>query len=433
MDIQDINCVKNEQEYWQHHKIIDILPKNSTNLKEVEAWRYVDTSFLVNHTLKTPNSLIIDPTLRDILSKKSTIDSLWYSYMILNGFVTNFHNSEPPSGVLATSFIGSKDQLNKNKYIGSAIDKKNVGSLAALNLSSYKDGFYINIEKNTHVNHPIHCLYHTSITPLEESSQTCVVKVLPALFPRNLFVLEENSSCTIIEDYSELPNYKNEDAYLQNVVTEIILKPGATLKRYIIQRECKKSYFVLSSFIKQEENSSYQENVITIGSKVSKQDLFITLAGSHANSELNGLYIGDHSNYLDHYIHIHHIAPSCSSTQNYRGILDHNSQGVFQGTVFIDKNAIFSKVKQLNKSLLLSETAKSYSKPQLEILTDEVECSHGCTMGQLEEEALFYLKSRGISSEESQKILLTAFQDEVLTSFQDRVVLGYINSLLQSM
>ena len=422
-----MNIIKNDHTKWELYKKNLQFPKESNNITEREAWKYVDTAEIISHESKIADLSPISQSILDIVLKRDPIDLLSYRNYILNGIpYLNLKNQELPPNVHISNF--NDDNSLVSQYLGSAIKEKNVGYFASSNLSSYLDGLFIYVDKNTHINHHLHFLYYSY--PNVDIS-TCVTKPLTLSLPRTLIVVEENSSITLIEDYSDLGVVHHDNLYFQNAVTEIILKPGAKLTRYIIQRESNKSFHLLSSFVKQERDSVYKENVITIGGKISKQDVFIYLAEENAECSLNGLYLGQDNNYLDHYIKIEHIAPHCSSFQNYRGVLRDASQGVFQGTVSILQDASFSKAVQSNKSILLSDNARSYSKPQLEILTDEIECSHGSTIGQLENESLLYLRSRGLSLQESQKLLLTAFQDEILDLFEDRVVLGYIKNLVE--
>jgi len=229
--------------------------------------------------------------------------------------------------------------------------------------------------------------------------------------PRNLFVIGEQASVTVVEQYLSVGESKT---YLTNSVNQIQVESGAALELVKIQEESSKAYHVASSKITQAQNSRFSAYFYTFGSRLAREDLLVQLNGKGAECNLTGLFMGDAEQHLDNRTVIEHNEPHCSSQQVYKGILNGKSRGIFNGKLVVQPDAQLTSARQLNSNLLLSRDAEIDSKPQLEINADNVKCSHGATSGQLDENQLFYLVSRGISEAKARDLLIYGFAKEQL-------------------
>ncbi|RMX22081.1 Fe-S cluster assembly protein SufD [Legionella jordanis] len=243
---------------------------------------------------------------------------------------------------------------------------------------------------------------------------------------RYLIVLEEGSEATVIEDYHGIEGCN----YFTNTVTEIFTGSNAKLVHYKIQREAKSSYHIGQTSVLQAKNSQFHSHSLSIGGKLVRSDIRIDLADEKAQALMNGIYAPSEGQHIDHHTAVHHLVPNCRSEQDYKGILTGRSRAVFNGKVIVAKQAQHSEARQQNKNLLLSNHAEIDSKPQLEIFADDVVCTHGATVGQLDEEALFYLATRGINREEASQYLIQAFTEENIQMISHPKLAEWMRALL---
>lgn len=227
---------------------------------------------------------------------------------------------------------------------------------------------------------------------------------------RNLLIAEAGSKVEVIESHHNF----DESYTFTNSVTEIYAYPNAKADWHKLQNDSDATYLVDSTFAKQERDSLATVNTFTFGGKLVRNNLDFIHNGENINSFMNGITIIGGDQLVDHHTAVHHKTPNCQSYQNYKGIFSDKSHGVFNGKVFVDKIAQKTNAYQQNNNVLLSEGASIDTKPQLEIFADDVKCSHGCTVGQLNDEALFYLRARGISKKEAQALLLYAFANDAM-------------------
>jgi Fe-S cluster assembly protein SufD len=225
---------------------------------------------------------------------------------------------------------------------------------------------------------------------------------------RNLFVVEENAQATIVETYS------GEGVYFTNGVTEIALDQDANLDHYKIQIESEEACHVATQQLEQAGPSVFTSHNISFGGALVRNDINSRLGGEHIESTINGLYVVNGRQHVDNHTAIDHAVPNCNSHELYKGIMDGRSTGVFNGKIFVRQDAQKTDAKQTNQNLLLSEDAVIDTKPQLEIYADDVRCTHGATVGQLDADSLFYLRSRGIGLAEARAMLVHAFASDVL-------------------
>ncbi|HEY7536027.1 MAG TPA: Fe-S cluster assembly protein SufD, partial [Thermodesulfobacteriota bacterium] len=228
--------------------------------------------------------------------------------------------------------------------------------------------------------------------------------------PRNLVILEDNSQATIIEDYISLAD----DVYFSNSVTEVVAGQNSVLNHYMIERESKKAFNVSTIRFQQSRSSSVTLHSALLGGALVRNNVHPVMVGEGSQCVINGLFMPSGRQHMDNYMRVEHASPHCDSRQLYKGILDGKSHGVFHGRIIVHKNAQKTDAKQTNKNLLLSDEAQIDTKPQLEIYADDVKCTHGATIGQLDQNAIFYLRSRGVDEETSRALLLLAFASESL-------------------
>jgi Fe-S cluster assembly protein SufD len=298
-----------------------------------------------------------------------------------------------------------------------------VNGFTALNTAFINRGAFLFIPKSLTIEAPIHLLF---IAQSENAAN----------FPRVLIVAEENSSATVIE------NYVSADAerYLTNAVVEVVLEEGARLEHYKVQRESVAAFHVATTAVGLGRNSSYDTTTITFGAKLSRHDVAVTMDHEGAECWVDGLYLVTDDQHADTHSVIDHRQPNCTSHQLYKGILDGKSRAVFNGKVFVRHNAQKTDAMQTNKNLLLSNDARVDTKPQLEILADDVKCAHGAAVGQIDEDELFYLETRGIHPDLGRNLLTYGFAEEVIAKIKldsirkelDEAVLHRLNTRLEA-
>ena len=234
------------------------------------------------------------------------------------------------------------------------------------------------------------------------------------MHPRNLVVMAEQSEATLIESYVGL-----DDAdYFTNAVTEISLADNAILKHYKVQQESLNAYHIGSLNAWQGKNSQLESHSVSLGGALVRNDIHSQLDAEGANIVMNGLYMTSGRQHVDNHTRVDHLKPHTYSTENYRGVLNDRSRAVFNGKVVVHKQAQKIDAHQNNANLLLSDDAEIDTKPELEIYADDVKCSHGATVGQLDENMLFYLRSRAIDEETARSLLTYAFADEVISKIE---------------
>jgi Fe-S cluster assembly protein SufD len=234
------------------------------------------------------------------------------------------------------------------------------------------------------------------------------------MHPRNLIMVGRQAKASVVESYVST----SDAMYFTNAVTEVSLADGATLQHYKMQREGARAFHVSTTEANQARDSHYVSFSFAIGGSLTRSNVYTTLDGEGGGATLNGLFMLDGQQHGDHQTQIVHAKPNCFSRELYKGILDGRSHGVFNGKVYVHPIAQKTDGKQTNKTLLLSDTAHVDTKPQLEIFADDVKCTHGATIGPIDQTALFYLKSRGISESLARRLLTYAFAADVLETIE---------------
>jgi Fe-S cluster assembly protein SufD len=289
-------------------------------------------------------------------------------------------------------------------------------AFSALNTAFIEDGAYIHIGKGVVLEAPVHLLFIS------------VAHGAPTVnHPRNLIIAEENSQATFIEDYMSLG--RGEKA-LCNTVTELIAGDHSVISHYMIEREHEQAFNVSTLRIQQGRSANVSSHSVLVGGAIVRNNVHPVLAGEGSECLINGLFVGSDRQHLDNYMLVEHASPHCASRQFYNGILDGHAHGVFHGRIIVHKDAQKTDAKQTNRNLLLSDTAQIDTKPQLEIYADDVKCTHGATIGQIEENSLFYLRSRGIDEASARRLLLMAFASECLDRMKEGPARTHVEGLI---
>jgi len=316
--------------------------------------------------------------------------------------------------------------LSEAKNTHSLLLKTHLGKISsveddpfsALNTLQFSDGLFIRVPKNFIVDKPIELLQ--VFESLDDKSKTIYL-------PRNFFVVEQGASMVIFENGQELSGENN---VLKVAVSEVIVEENATLKYYRLQNESVGFEQINDLSVHAAANSHVDTNTISLGSSWIRNNLTIRLNGTNAEAHLNGLFISNARQHMDHHTLVDHRAAHCESNQIYKGVLNGRSTGVFNGKIFVRKDAQKTNAYQSSKNILLSDDATVNTKPQLEIYADDVKCSHGSSTGQLDEQSVFYLQARGIGKELAIKLLIHAFALDVIETIREEKIRVYLADLI---
>lgn len=384
--------------------------------KKEEAWKYTSlNSLLQNDYILFPQSekaVSVNDVKHVFLYEVDT-----YKVVFIDGVHSPFLSDTTHDGldVCLLSAALSKPKYKEiiKKYFGSVADKDE--SMTALNTSYAKEGAYIYIPTSVVSEKPIEIIH------ISTGAQGSVW-----LQPRNLIVADTNSQVQIIERHQSLQEHQ----VVTNSVTEIIAHQEALVDYYKIQNDLDTASLIDNTYIAQDKNSHVSVHTFSFGGKITRNNLNFYQKGERINSTLKGITLLQEKQHVDHYTLVHHAEPNCESHQDYKGIFSDRSVGVFNGKILVDKIAQKTNAFQQNNNIILDDKAKVNTKPQLEIFADDVRCSHGCTIGQLDQDALFYLRSRGIPKKEAKGLLTYAFANNVLESVQIPALKKRINKLI---
>jgi Fe-S cluster assembly protein SufD len=272
----------------------------------------------------------------------------------------------------------------------------------ALNTAFFRDGAAVMVPKGVVLEKPIHLLYLSTATAATATDRPLVA------YPRNLIVAGENSQMTVVETYAGTGQYFNCG------VTELIAGAGAVVDHCKVQRESHDAFHLATFQLYGERNSTIASHSISLGGGLVRNDVIAMLAGEGIECTLNGLYLAEGRQLIDNHMRVEHAKPHCNSHELYKGILDGKARSVFNGLIHVHHGAQKTDAKQSNRNLLLSADAIANSNPQLEIFADDVKCTHGSTVGQLDDDAVFYLRSRGIGEAAARSLLTYAFASDVV-------------------
>jgi Fe-S cluster assembly protein SufD len=367
-----------------------------------EDWHFTNVGPIAGRIFRTPGDG--SPVSSEAIARFSHQQD-WYTIVFVNGHpIGGADNPGVPEGVSISTLaaeISQDSDLLKRHF--SKLASTESGSFTALNAAMAKDGAVIRIAADAVVDKPIHLLF-ISDTSAHGS----------AVHTRNLVFADRHSQSTVVESYVSVGG----DDYFTNAVTEVFVADGARLSHYKLQTEHGTAFHVGTINVHQARSSRYESFSFATGAKLSRTNVYSTLAGESAEVVMNGLYMVDGAQHVDHQTRIEHVAPNCPSHELYKGILDGRSHGVFNGKVYVHPEAQKTDGKQSNNNLLLSDSARIDTKPQLEIFADDVKCTHGATVGRLDETALFYMRSRGVGPAQAKRLLTYAFAADVLEKIE---------------
>ena len=288
-------------------------------------------------------------------------------------------------------------------------------TFAALNQAFFSDGAFIFVPAGVAVAEPVQLIY---ISSAKNSGE--------AILPRNLIIAEANSKLTVVESYLSIANI----AYFTNAVTEIFAGDHAFVEHVKVQDEAVSAFHVATIAGEFGRASNVNVHSFALGAKLSRNNIRTKLAGEGLECVLNGLYLTRDEQLADHHMIVEHAQPHCASHEYFNGILDDKSKGVFHGRILVRELAQKTDAKQTNKNLLLSDDATADTKPQLEIYADDVKCTHGATIGQLNDESIFYLRSRGMSLDTAKQMLIHAFAGEIIERIKCEPARAVIDKLV---
>ena len=389
-----------------------------------EEWRYTNLAELVREEFKTSeNAEVNAEKIGELFSKSESENRVVFVNGIFNAELTNL--SALPENVQILSLNKAIEDEKFGVFVKENLGKfvvAETNGFTALNTAFLNEGVFIFVPKNTKVETPIHLAF--------------VADGETASFPRVLLIAERGAEATLIESYLRT----GETRYFTDSVVEIVLADEAMLKHLRVQRESHNAFHVGTMAASLNRASFYDATNITLGAKLSRHDINVKFNAEGAECFVDGLYLVSETQHADTHSVIDHRVPNCVSHQNYKGIVDEKARAVFNGKVFVRENAHGTNAVQSNKNLLLSNDARVDTKPQLEIFNDDVKCAHGATVGQLEEEELFYLLSRGLNESLARNLLTYGFAEEIINKIEiesikkqlDEAVLNRLHANLEA-
>jgi Fe-S cluster assembly protein SufD len=382
-----------------------------------EEWRFTNIAPLLKEPFTVADSATPVASQIDELIRQAALDDDFHRLVFVNGrFAEQWSvRHELPPGVvvesLAESIQQSPDEIER-RLAGQA--DFNESAFLSLNTAFIEDGANICVPDGVTIDRPIHLIFLSAAGAPSVSH------------PRNIVSLGKNSRATVVESYLGVEG----PAYFTNAVTEIELGDSADLDHHKLQHEQPNALHVASTHVRQQASSNFRSHYFSFGGDLARNELNCMLDGERIECTLNGLYMPTGDQLMDCRTRIDHLQPHCNSYELYKGILDDRAKGVFNGKIYVHQDAQKTDAKQSNQAILLSNDAVIDTKPQLEIYADDVRCTHGATVGALDEQALYYLRSRGIPADLSRTMLIFAFANDVVQGVEVPAVRRRLESIL---
>ncbi len=372
--------------------------------KKEEAWKYTSLNSILKNDFsvfpKRENSVDFAEVKKYFLHEVDT-----HKVVFIDGKFSSFLSATTHEGIdvclMSSALTKPKYKLVIDEYFNEIASKDE--TLTSLNTAFAEEGAYINIPKSKIADKPIEIIYFS--TGIEDALM---------VQPRNLVIVGENAHVQIIERHQSL----NNNPVLTNSVTEIFAQKRAIVDYYKIQNDNLTANLIDNTYISQKQESRASVHTFSFGGNLTRNNLNFYHFGEHIDSTLKGITIIGEKQHVDHYTLVQHSTPNCESHQNYKTIIGDSATGVFNGKIYVEKEAQKTNAFQQNNNILVSEKATINAKPQLEIFADDVKCSHGCTIGQLDESAMFYMQQRGIPRKEARALLMFAFCNEAIESIK---------------
>jgi Fe-S cluster assembly protein SufD len=370
--------------------------------KKEEAWKYTSLNAVLKNDFsvfpKKENTIEFKDVKKYFLHEIDT-----YKVVFIDGIFSSFLSATTHDGIdvclMSSALTKPKYKMVIDTYFNQIANAED--SLTSLNTAFSLEGAYINIPKSKVVEKPIEIIYFST------GNEAALM-----IQPRNLVVVGENAHVQIVERHQSL----NLNPVLTNSVTEIFAQKRAIVDYYKVQNDVQTANLIDNTYIAQKQESRVAVHTFSFGGNITRNNLNFYHQGERIDSTLKGITIIGDKQHVDHYTLVQHATPNCESHQNYKTILNDSATGVFNGKIFVEKEAQKTDAFQQNNNILIGDKATINAKPQLEIFADDVKCSHGCTIGQLDETAMFYMQQRGIPKKEAKALLMYAFTSEVTNS-----------------
>ncbi len=413
-----INANSNEYLRLLRSNAINIFKENGIPSNKTENWRHADIEKRLKHDYYFDfKSKSTSMNVEEIF-KCDVYDLDTFSVTMLNGWFV--YKNAPITQLEDGTIIGGLSKAIEvypdivEKYLGSAADMNKAG-LVALNTAFLQDGLFIYVPDNVEVSKPVQII---NIVNSEEKL---------FLQPRHLVVLGKNSKLTLVHcDHSLVHNIN-----FSNTVSEVFVGENAMFENYKVQNIGDNSSLLTNLFIQQKNGSKVSNNALILNGGFTKNYVDVSINGKNCHADLYGLYLVDDKQFADNQVFVKHAEPESTSNQLYKGILDDMAKGVFSGKVLVNKDAQKTQAYQNNNNILLTDDAKIYTQPHLEIYADDVKCSHGATVGQLDPDALFYLHSRGLCEKTARQLLMYAFASEIVNEISIPALRETINIMVE--
>lgn len=383
---------------------------------KVEDWKYTNLTRFLNEGYNIEEAG--DFTLSKKFIQQLQIPSLnCYTIILLNGkYVAEFSDAVSEKGITVLPIYEATEIPAFKKHFGKHTDIE-TNHFEALNTALFNDGIYVEVQNKAIIDKPIHIVH------INTSQKNLFVQ------PRFLYVVDPQAEVSIVESYVTTENHA---AVFSNEVSEIVIGENAKLQHYYIQAGNKNTRSIQHTEIYQQTSSLYNNYKASFpGTDLLRNNINVVLDGTNVESHLFGLYLSGGQQLVDNHTIVDHRQPNCFSNELYKGVMKDEAKGVFNGKVFVRKQAQKTNAFQQNNNLMLSKKATVDSKPQLEIFADDVKCSHGSTVGQFNDEALFYLRSRGIGDKKARTLLVQAFAFDVTEKFPIPEIRSHINHLIE--
>ncbi len=382
-----------------------------------EDWAYTSVSTLANTTFVPAGEREATALASTSLLTPFLFDAAWPTIVLHNGRFSPSLSSltSLPEGIRVSTLadVAEQDAELLARFLGVAAPADRDG-FSALNAAFAGEGVFVHVAKEMVSDVPVHIVHVTDHAGAGVMSH-----------PRHVLVAERHAKATVIASYVALDDVTS----FTNAVTEVYVEDGATLQLLQIQREARSAFHVGTVEARQGRDSHFLTFTFQTGGQLSRSNVYTELRGDGGGTTLNGLYMLDGEQHGDHQTRVEHVAPNCFSREMYKGLLDDASHGVFNGKVYVHPEAQKTDGKQTNNTMLLSEKAQIDTKPQLEIFADDVKCTHGATVGRIDEMSLFYLKTRGISQTLAKQLLMYAFAADVLETIENETVKELLEQL----
>ncbi|MFT7334195.1 MAG: Fe-S cluster assembly protein SufD [Porticoccaceae bacterium] len=372
--------------------------------KKDEAWKYTSLNAILKNDYtvfpKKDTEIEFNQVKKYFLHEVDT-----YKLVFVDGVFSSYLSSTTHEGIdvclMSSALTQPKYKMAIDTYFNKIANKDD--SLTSLNTAFAIEGAYINIPKSKVADKPIEIMYFST-----GNESALMVQ------PRNLVVVGENSHAQIIERHQSL----TENPVLTNSVTEIFAQKRAIVDYYKIQNDTLEANLIDNTYVSQKQESHVSVHTFSFGGNITRNNLNFYHFGERLTSTLNGITIIGEKQHVDHFTLVQHSTPNCESFQDYKGIYSDRSTGVFNGKIYVEKEAQKTNAFQKSNNILLGDKSTINAKPQLEIFADDVKCSHGCTVGQLDETALFYMQARGIPKKEAKALLMYAFSNVVIDNIK---------------